>query len=130
MLYWFAIVLSRRLVQLPLILRHDVVFFQCSLSRSNDPPVLELILFRCARLLGRKVVYHLDDALYTRVPARFISFRAREADLMITGNEKIAEFGRSCGARVEMLEGWIRAERYPIKARAHSNHTRPSTSGT
>jgi glycosyltransferase involved in cell wall biosynthesis len=110
-----VIVLGRRLIQLPSILRHDVILFQCSLLRSNDPPLLEWLLFTGARVLGRAVIYQIDDALYTRVPARFIAYRCRAADVVLTGNPEIAEFGRRAGAKVEVLEGWIQTGRYPRK---------------
>jgi glycosyltransferase involved in cell wall biosynthesis len=128
--YWFAVVLPRRLLQLPSILRCDVIQLQSSMLRSKDPPLLEWLLFTLARRLGRAVIYHLDDALYTQVPARFIAYRCRGATLMLTGNAEIADFGRRSGARVGILEGWVRAERYPRKGHGPASPVRIGWVGT
>lgn len=128
--YWFVIVLGRRLFQLPQLLRHDVVVYQCSLLRSNDPPILEWLLYTLAKVRGRAIAYHLDDALYTKVPARFIAFRCRHATVVVTGNEEIARFARSAGGTVHLLEGWIQTARYPDKQHRPMSPTRIGWVGT
>lgn len=114
--YWYGAVLPRRVVQLAHALRFDVIFIQRGLLRYASPPLLEGALALVARgLLGRKLLYHLDDALYEVAASRWVAGRCRSADLVLTGNRDVAAFARAAGADVEILDGWVEAERYPIK---------------
>jgi glycosyltransferase involved in cell wall biosynthesis len=112
-LYWYGVVLPKRVAQLTRALACDVIFVQRGLLRYSSRPVLEAALWLVARrLLGRRLVYHLDDALYTVAPARRIAQRCRRADLVLTGNADIAAFARGAGGRVEHLDGWVETSRY------------------
>jgi glycosyltransferase involved in cell wall biosynthesis len=114
--YWYLLVLPRRLCQLPGIMSRDVVLIQRSMFRHNSPPVLEAMVFALARAANRRVIYHLDDALYEVGRPSYIRFRARYADLVLTGNAQIAAFAQQAGATVRLLDGWVQAERYPNPA--------------
>lgn len=115
-MYWYGIVLPRRLKQLMTALRFDVIFVQRGLLRYTSPPVLEgVIALVGRRLLGRKLIFHLDDALYEVARGRWVAARCRCADLVLTGNRDIAAFAEAAGAKVEILDGWVETNRYPVK---------------
>lgn len=121
-LYWYAVVAPARVTQLPGALACDVIFVQRGLLRYRSRPMLEAVLWLIGRrLLGRRLVYHLDDALYTVAPERRIAQRCRHADLVLTGNAEIAAFARSAGGRVERLDGWVETSRY--RPKRHSVRT-------
>jgi len=115
-LYWYAIVLPARLTQLPRALACNVIFVQRGLLRYRSRPVLEAALWLIGRrLLGRRLVYHLDDALYAVAPSERIAQRCRHADVVLTGNADIAAFARAAGGRVKRLDGWVETSRYRPK---------------
>lgn len=115
-LYWYGLVLPRRLLQLPRAARADVVFVQRSLFRYSSPPVLEALLWLIAgRLLGRTLVYHCDDALYAVANPRWYRLRFRHADLVLTGNREIAAVAEEAGATVELWDGAVEVGRYPLR---------------
>jgi glycosyltransferase involved in cell wall biosynthesis len=115
-LYWFAFVGPRRLVQIAQVGRYDVIVLYCGLLRAQSIPVLDVLLLLLARLLGVRTIYHLDDALFEVVEPKWYAIRCRLADVVATGNEAIAAFARSHGARVVRLEGWIDVESYSTAA--------------
>lgn len=120
--YWYGVVLPRRLFQLALALGADVIFVQRGLLRYSSLPFLEgaFALVGC-RLLGRRMIYHLDDALYEVTGRRRIASRCRLADLVLTGNPAIAAFARAVNANVEILDGWIEVHRYAVKRHEPTN---------
>lgn len=117
-LYWYGLVLPRRLVQLAAALRCDAILVQRGLLRYDSAPVLEAMLWLvCGRLLGRTVVYHLDDALYLVKP-RWYRRRFRLCSLVVTGNREIAHAAEAGGARVCVVESGIDVEAYPERRHA------------
>src|SRR5205823_2210965 len=61
-IYWYLLVLPRRLVQIPRALTYDVIFIQRSMFRVTSPPTFErLTSFLARKVLGKPVVYHCDD---------------------------------------------------------------------
>lgn len=115
-LYWYAIVLPRRFVQLARALRADVIFVQRGLFRHSSPPLLEgLVKLVGGKLLRRRILYHCDDALYTVVPPRFYAARFRWADCVLTGNREIASVARRSNSNVVLMEGGVDVSRYPLK---------------
>jgi glycosyltransferase involved in cell wall biosynthesis len=122
--YWYLLVLPRRLWQIVSALRCDVIFIQRGLLRYNSPPVLELLVKLLAgKIARRRIVYHLDDALWVVSRPSYFRTRFRMADLVITGNEPIAEFAREAGATVEIVEYAVDVGRYPVKD--HAERTSP-----
>jgi len=114
--YWYGLVPLVRATQLPRAFACDVIFVQRGMLRYRSQPVLEALLWLIGRrLLGRRLVYHLDDALYKVVPERRIALRCRYADLVLTGNADIAAFARAAGGRVEQLDGWVETSCYRPK---------------
>ncbi len=114
-LYWYGVVLPRRLAQLPRMLRCDVLFVQRALFRYTSPPVLERVVRAIGRPFGLRLILHCDDALYLWRP----SYEARFAlaDRVLTGNEDIESQVRACGGRPSRLEGAVDARRYPVRKR-------------
>ncbi len=113
--YWYGVVAPRRLLHLARALRADVILVQRALGHYAAPPLLELLLWLLAgRLLGRTVLYHCDDALYTVAPA-FYRRRFAAAHWVLTGSAEVADYARRRGARVWRWEGAVAVERYPVK---------------
>lgn len=114
--YWYVIVLPRRLRQLIAARSYDVVFVQRSMFRWKSVPVLEWL----ARWALRKpVVYHMDDGIHLAARRTWSVWRCRLASRVITGNEQIAEFARESGAEVERVEYALDVDAYPV--RLHSD---------
>jgi glycosyltransferase involved in cell wall biosynthesis len=111
-MYWFGYVLPRRIAQIAQVRRFDVIVLYCGLLRAQSVPLLDVLLLSCARLLGVRSVYHLDDALYEVVKPNRYAIRCRLADRVATGNAAIAAFASSHGGRVVRMEGWIDADAY------------------
>ena len=119
-LYWYGIVAPRRIAQLVRALGCDVIFVQRSMFRYSSPPLLEVLASALAGvLLGRRIVYHLDDALYTSVsPWRFRA-RFRLADWVLTGNQEIASYARRVNPNVVLFPGSLDVSRYPPRELRH-----------
>jgi glycosyltransferase involved in cell wall biosynthesis len=118
--YWYAIALPMRLVQIARALSHDVIFVQRGLLRVRSAPVLEAILFGLARVRRRAVVYHADDALHVLAPRR-AALRYRCATIVMTGSDEVASAARAVGARVARVETGIDVDLYPV--RRHTDRT-------
>jgi len=99
--YWFVVFLPVRIVQITGVRRFDVVFIQRTMFREKSPPILEWFV---SRFLRRPMVLHIDDTLWLKVPRRHVERRCRLADLVITGNDQTADFIRSAGGSVRMVE--------------------------
>jgi glycosyltransferase involved in cell wall biosynthesis len=117
-IYWYAIVLPRRLVQILRARRYDVIFVQRSMFRWSSPPVLEWI---ARKLTGRPIAYHLDDGIWLAARRRWSVLRCRQATTVVTGNEEIAAFARAAGVEVTDIEYAVDATAYPVKE--HREHS-------
>lgn len=114
--YWYGVVGPRRLLHLARALRADVILVQRALGHYAAPPFLELLLWLLAgRLLGRTVLYHCDDALYTVAPAAYYRRRFAAAHWVLTGSAEVARYARRLNPRVWRWEGAVAVERYPVK---------------
>ena len=109
--YWYVLVLPRRLAQLLSARRHEVVFVQRSMFRWRSPPVLEWVT---ARILRRPIVYHLDDGIWLAARRRWSAKRCALATTVITGNALVAAFARDAGAEVEEIEYALDVAAYPV----------------
>jgi glycosyltransferase involved in cell wall biosynthesis len=117
-IYWYAIVLPRRLAQIVLARRYDVIFVQRSMFRWSSPPVIEWL---ARKLTGLPIAYHLDDGIWLAARPRWSELRCQLATTVVTGNEAIAEFARRAGAPVAHIEYAVDASAYPVKE--HGEHT-------
>lgn len=108
--YWYLLVLPRRLWQLLTTRRYDVAVVQRGLLHPKSRPLLERLLAR----FGPPIVYHLDDALWVLKPASYRE-RVRMARRVITGNETIAAYARALGAAVSKVEYPVEVDRYPVR---------------
>ncbi len=113
-IYWYGLVAPRRLAQLACALRYDVILIQRSVFRVKSPPILEGLLWLAGKLLRMRIVYHLDDALYTIKP-RSYRLRLRFADLILTGNREIAAYAAKVNRSVRLFDGPVDVERYPVR---------------
>jgi glycosyltransferase involved in cell wall biosynthesis len=110
--YWYGIVLPRRLVQLWRARGYDVIFVQRSMFRWSSPPLLEWF---AQRLTGRPIAYHLDDGIWLAARRRWTEDRCRLATVVVTGNQPIADFAEEVGAPVADIEYAVDAAAYPVK---------------
>jgi glycosyltransferase involved in cell wall biosynthesis len=115
-IYWYVVVLPRRLVQIVRAMTYDVIFIQRSMFRMTSPPVLERLTSLVAgKLLHKPIVYHCDDALYTVAKPRRFRSRFELADCVLTGNTEIAKFAATVNRNVVHYDGAIEVSRYPVK---------------
>jgi glycosyltransferase involved in cell wall biosynthesis len=115
-IYWYLLVLPRRLVQIPRAMAYDVIFIQRSMFRMTSRPVLErLTSLFAGKLLGKPIVYHCDDALYTVADAERFRTRFQLADCVLAGNAEIARFAATANPNVVHHAGAIEVSRYPVK---------------
>jgi hypothetical protein len=114
--YWYAVVMPRRIVHVAAALRYDVIFIQRGMLRYASPPVFEALVWLVAgKLLGRTILYHCDDALHTVANPRYYRARCRMADWVITGSEEVAAFASSVNPRVWRFSAPIDVQRYPVR---------------
>lgn len=107
-IYWYGLVLPLRLAQIIRAGFCHVVLIQRGLFRYNSPPVLEWLLWLwTSKLLGRPVLYTLDDAQYRVANPRYFQWRFRMADCVYTGNEEIAAYARQWNPRVTRIEAGV-----------------------
>lgn len=109
-IYWYLIVLPRRLWQLLLVRNYDVVLVQRGLLHPKSRPFLERLLAR----FGPPIAYHLDDALWLLEPKHYRT-RVRLAARVVTGSESVAEFVRANGADVIEIAYPVDGERYRVR---------------
>ena len=120
-IYWYGLVLPRRLVQVFRAGFSDVVLIQRGLFRYNSPPVLEWLVWLWAKkLLGRPVVYTLDDAQYRVVNSEYFQWRFRMADCVYTGNEEIAAYAGQWNRNVTRIEAGV--DTRAAQPKQHSEH--------
>ena len=112
LVYWYGVVLPRRLAQLVTARRFDLIFVQRSMFRWKSPPVLE---WAAARILRKPVVYHLDDGIWLEARRGWSELRCRLATRVVTGNDLIASFARDAGTEVEEIEYAVDAGAYPVR---------------
>ncbi len=117
-IYWYGIVLPRRLVQILRARDYDVIFVQRSMFRWSSPPLLEWL---ARKLTGLPIAYHLDDGIWLAARREWSVRRCRIATTVVTGNEAIAEFARAAGALVTHIEYAVDASAYPVKQ--HGDHS-------
>ncbi len=115
--YWYLIVLPRRLGQLWRARRCDVALVQRGLLHPKSRPLLESLLAR----FGPPIVYHLDDALWVLKP-RGYRRRITLARCVITGSEVVSSYARALGADVVTVEYPVAAERYPVREHVARDH--------
>ncbi|MHB8471103.1 MAG: glycosyltransferase family 4 protein [Gaiellaceae bacterium] len=110
-MYWYGIVLPRRVAQLVRVLSVDTVVVQRSLFRQGSPPVFEALV----RLMRKRLVVLIDDAAYAVERPLWTRLRLRLAHRVLTGNREIAAYARRAGADVHMVDGPIDVPRYRVK---------------
>jgi glycosyltransferase involved in cell wall biosynthesis len=114
--YWYGLVVPRRILHVATALRYDVIFVQRGMLRYASPPVFEALLWLVAgKLLGRIILYHCDDALHTVANPRYYRARFRMAHWVITGSDEVAGFASSVNPRVWRFSAPIEVHRYPVK---------------
>lgn len=111
-IYWYGIVLPRRLAQLARARHYDVIFVQRSMFRWRSPPLLE---WAARRFTDLPIAYHLDDGIWLAGRRRWSELRCRQATTVVTGNERIAEFAEELDVPVARIEYAVDVSAYPLK---------------
>lgn len=111
-IYWYLIVLPRRLLQIFRVRHYDVIFVQRSMFRWRSPPVLEWL---AGKIAGLPIAYHLDDGIWLEARPRWSELRCRLAATVVTGNDAVAEFAGWAGAPVTRIEYAVDVAAYPVK---------------
>lgn len=111
-LYWYGIVLPRRIWQVFKARKYDVIFVQRSMFRWSSPPLVEWL---ASKVTGLPIAYHLDDGIWLAARPRWSELRCRLSTMVVTGNEVIADFARRSGAIVTHIEYAVDARAYPVK---------------
>jgi len=112
LIYWYLIVLPRRLVQVTKAGEYDVILVQRSMFRWKSPPVVEWI---ASRISGKPIAYHMDDGIWLAARRRWSVDRCRIATTVVTGNDAITTFAEEAGADVTHIEYSIDVSAYPVK---------------
>lgn len=121
-IYWYLLVLPKRLFQIFQSPSFDLIFIQRGLFRHNSPPVLEALLWILTKkIYHRPFVYSLDDAQYLILPEWYFSYRFRIADWVHTGNQDIESFIRRFNANIFILESVVDTDYYVM--RTHDDHS-------
>lgn len=122
--YWYGVVPLVRLFQVARCMGSDVVFIQRGMWRYNSGPVIERLTACAARRTGRgRVIYHYDDANYLHANPRHFHRRFEIADLVLTGNERLAEYARAYNPNTVLWEGCVDVEHFHPATREMSNAT-------
>jgi glycosyltransferase involved in cell wall biosynthesis len=116
-LYWYLIVLPRRIAQIFRARKYDVIFVQRSMFRWSSPPIVESI---ARRVTGLPIAYHMDDGIWLAARASYSVKRCQIATTVVTGNDVIAEFAEAAGTPVTRIEYAVDADAYPVKQ--HGEH--------
>jgi len=111
-IYWYALVLPRRILHILKARKYDVIFVQRSMFRWSSPPAMEWL---ARKLTGLPIAYHLDDGIWLAARPRWSELRCRLATTVVTGNEAIAEFAEHAGSPVTHIEYAVDASAYPVK---------------
>jgi len=111
-IYWYLIVLPRRVWQIFKARRYDVIFVQRSMFRWLSPPYTEWL---ARKLTGLPIAYHLDDGIWLEARPRWSQMRCRLADTVVTGNDVVAGFAEQAGAGVTRIEYAVDVPAYPVK---------------
>lgn len=108
-LYWYGLVLPRRLVHLIRCVRCDVVVVQRGAFRYCSPPWFERLL-NASGARRPRVVLHIDDALHDVAQRR--RRKMVPYDRVVTGNSALASYYGERGATVELIPGALAVDRY------------------
>jgi glycosyltransferase involved in cell wall biosynthesis len=115
-IYWYLIVLPRRLRQLLIVRDYDVALLQRGLLHPKSRPFPERLLAK----FGPPIAYHLDDALWLLEPEHFRE-RVRLAARVVTGTKSVAEFSRANGAEITEVAYPVEGEHYRVREHLERN---------
>ncbi len=133
LIYFGLSVLSRLLALLRLAF-YDAVYIQ-KLVLPHVYPWPELMLCKLGRLLGKKVIFDFDDAIFTVSGVRKKTWFERLAcpdrlpkvlalcDCVVAGNNYLADFARDHCKNVVVLPTCVELARYPV--RPWNKHNEP-----
>lgn len=118
---YFGLVVLKRLIDLTMIGRNDIVFLQKEVLPQAYPLIEEFI-----KKLNRKVVFDFDDAIFLVSPKRrslLYNFRyknsipriLRMSDYVIAGNEYLKQYALRFNGNVEIIPTSINTETYFVK---------------
>lgn len=115
--YWYLVVLPRRIAHIARARHYDVIFVQRSMFRWASPPIVEWI---AKRATGLPIAYHIDDGIWLAARRSWSERRCRLATTVVTGNNLTTAFAEEAGAKVTHIEYAVDVAAYPLKH--HDDH--------
>jgi len=131
--------LSRFLACL-IIWRYDVIFIQ-RLILPHIYPLPEMFICLVAGMLGKRIVFDFDDAIFATSPHRKKTLVEKSTDLnrvariiarcdaVIAGNSYLATYARAFNGNVVVIPTTIDLTRYPVKEAADKKPGEPCVIG-
>jgi len=110
--YWYGLVLPRRIFQIFRARRYDAIFIQRSMFRWSSAPYVEWF---AKKVTGLPMAYHLDDGIWLEANPRHTDRRCRLATTVVTGNDVVAEYAERAGGTVTRIEYAVDVDAYPVK---------------
>ena len=113
--------LLKRAIEIPSLRRYDVVFVQREAAFIGGP-----FVERAAKLLGAKLVYDFDDAIWMRDVSQFnrrfawlknlnkVPKIIAMSDLVLAGNQYLADYARRHNPRVTVVPTTIDTDKYVL----------------
>ncbi|NPV72995.1 MAG: glycosyltransferase family 4 protein [Pelotomaculum sp.] len=123
---FFGLGALSRIMACLVIWRYDVVFIQ-RLVLPHVFPLPEMLVCLVARLLGKRIVFDFDDAIFATSPHRKKTLAERftdanrvariiaRCDAIIAGNTYLAGYARQYNRNVTVIPTCIDLARYPVK---------------
>ena len=123
---YFGLSALSRLLALFRLAFYDVVYVQ-KIVLPHVYPFPELMLCKLGRLLGKRVIFDYDDAIFTVSEVRKKTWFERfacpdrlpkvlaQCDCVVAGNNHLADFARGYCKNVEVLPTCVELTRYPAR---------------
>ena len=112
LLFYYPFCVFRRFLSISLVLNYDIIHIERDFC-PGIPPIGEYII---TRILNKKMIYELDDAVYlTNIPAGKTEEVMRLASGIIAGNEILAEYANRFNTNVLIIPTAIDTEKYYLE---------------
>ncbi len=137
---FFGLRALSRFLALFIIWRYDVIFIH-RLALPHVYPFPEMLLCTVARLLGKRIFFDFDDAIFTTYTHRRRTLADKftdtkrvariiaRCDTVIAGNSYLAAYARTYNNNVVIIPTTIDMTRYPSKQVVHKNPGEPYVIG-
>lgn len=137
---FFGLGALSRILACFIIWRYDVIFIQ-RLVLPHVYPFPEMLICVVAGLLGKRIIFDFDDAIFATSPHRKKTLAEKftdknrvariiaRCDAVITGNAYLAAYARAYNVNVVIIPTSIDLSRYPVKQITDKNPGEPYVIG-